>query len=280
MKQITQKKLAQEFLMMHASKPILRLANAWDVASAKIFEMAGAKAIGTSSSAMSHSWGYADGENINLDEMLQICERMAMNVSLPLSVDLESGFGNNIKNTVKSVAKVLKIGAVGINIEDVDRSNQPSLFEIAFQTEKLQAIRGLAISEDIPLVINARSDVFLRSEGDQNKKISMAISRGNHYREAGADCIFIVGTGGLQKGEIETLVQEIDAPINIYIGPSHPSIQELEEIGVARVSFGGQAMRSLLGKLDLIAQELLNDKKLELVFEQKYSDEDLNNWFK
>jgi len=279
MDQLIQKRLAKEFLKMHSAKPILRLANAWDAASAKIFELEGAKAIGTTSSGMSAAWGYPDGEKINLDEMLQICERMAKKVSLPLSVDLESGFGSNIESLIKSVAKVLQIGAVGINIEDVDRSSQPSIFDIAIQQEKLKAIRELAISVDIPLVINARTDVFLLSEADKNEKLSDAISRGNNYKDAGADCIFIVGTGGLQISEIKTLVQEIDAPINIYVGPTHPTIKELEEIGVARVSFGGQALRSLLAKLSLIAKELHNDKKLELVFDQTYSDTDLNNWF-
>ena len=97
MDQIIQKGLAQEFLKMHSAKPILRLANAWDVASAKIFELAGAKAIGTTSSGMSAVWGYSDGEKINLDEMLQMCERMALQLPLPISVDLESGFGSNIE---------------------------------------------------------------------------------------------------------------------------------------------------------------------------------------
>ncbi len=279
MNQILQKKFAQEFLKMHNRKPILRLANAWDVASAKIFELAGAKAIGTTSSGMSAAWGYPDGENIHLDEMLQMCGRMAMEVPLPLSVDLESGFGKDIKAVLNSVDKVLKIGAVGINIEDVDRSDQSSLYDMALQIDKLKAIRERANSANIPLVINARTDVFLLSKDDKDKKLSDAIARGNHYREAGADCIFIVGTGGLPISEIKRLVQEIDAPINIYVGPAHPPIEALEDIGVARVSFGAQAMRSLLAKLNLIAEELLNDKELELMFDSGYSDDDLNRWF-
>ena len=105
------------------------------------------------------------------------------------------------------------------------------------------------------------------------------INRGNAYRESGADCIFVVGTGGLSKTEIRSLVREIDAPINIFVGPSHPPIPELEEMVVARVSFGGQPMRSSLAKLHLIAQNLITTGNLEHMFADTFSEEEVNAWF-
>jgi len=274
-----QKDLANTFLEMHTKPPILRLANAWDAASAKVFERAGFKAIGTTSSGIAASWGYPDGENISLHEMLIVVRRISSIISVPLSVDLESGYGSSVESVLRSVEQIIETGAVGINLEDINRPGKKSIVELALQKEKINAIRELANSKEIHLLINARTDIFLATQGPKEKQFSEVIKRGNAYKESGADCIFVVGTGGLSKSEIESLVREIDAPINIFVGPNHPPIKELEELGVARVSFGGQPMRSSLAKLHLIAQNLIATGNLEPLFEDIFSDEEVNAWF-
>lgn len=279
MQHSAQQNLAKAFLETHTNLPILRLANAWDTASAKVFERSGYIAIGITSSGIAASWGYPDGENISFLEMLMVVNRIASTISAPLSVDPESGYSSTVKDVLRSVEQIIETGAVEIYLEDVNRSGEKSIVELPLQIEKIAAIREMANSKGIHLVINARTDIFLHSQDSKSKQFSEVIKRGNAYRESGADCIFVVGTGGLSKVEIGGLVREIDAPINIFVCPSRPPIKELEEIGVARVSFGGQPIRSSLAKLRLIAQNLITTGDLEHMFTDTLSEEDVNAWF-
>ena len=132
MQHYTQKNLANAFLEMHTSPHILRLANAWDAASAKVFERAGFVAIGTTSAGIAASWGYPDGENISLHEMLMVVRRIVSIVSVPLSVDLEAGFESSVESVVRSVEQVIETGAVGINLEDINRNGKMPLVELPF----------------------------------------------------------------------------------------------------------------------------------------------------
>ena len=279
MKPSINKERAAKFLALHLNPPILRLANAWDVTSAKIFELANFEAIGTTSSGIAHSWGYPDGEVISLAELLMVVRRIAGNISVPLSVDLEAGYGSSPEEAARSVEQIIDAGAVGINLEDVERAGDQSLVEISQQLEKISAIRQLADKKEFHLVINARTDIFLRSEDPKPKQMEQVIERGNKFKEAGADCIFIVGTGGFSNAELASLVNEINAPINLFVGPKHPPINQLEEMGVARLSFGGQAMRSAYAKLAQIAKDMIETGDLSLLFEEALSEQDLQNWF-
>jgi len=273
------KKLAAKFLEMHLNPPILRLANAWDATSAKIFELSNFEAIGTTSSGIAASWGYPDGEVISLSELLIVVSRIASTINVPLSVDLEAGYGSSAESALRSVDQVIDAGAVGINLEDVERSGDQSIVDINKQMEKIAAIRELANKKDLHLLINARTDIFLRSEDSKQRQMAEVINRGNKFKESGADCIFVVGTGGLSATELQSLVNEIHAPINLFVGPNHPPINELEEMGVARVSFGGQPMRSAYAKLAQIAKNMIATGDLGLLFDETLSEQDLHDWF-
>ncbi len=250
----TQKDKAVQFRSLHSGSPILVLPNAWDAASARIFEQAGFPAIATTSSGVAASLGYADGQRISRDMMVEATERIVKAVSCPVSADIEAGYGDTIEEVLQTVRAIINAGAVGINIEDSIRGRDRSLVEVSFQVELLKAIREIAQSIDMPLVINARTDVFLLAIGDPSGRIEQAVLRGNAYRHAGADCIFPIGLS--DASTIVALVQAINGPINILAGATTPSIPELAQLGVARVSLASGPMRAVLGYLRLIANEL------------------------
>src|SRR6266568_1295621 len=162
----TQKDKATYFRQLHKNPPILVLPNAWDAASAAIFAQAGFPAIATTSSGVAASLGYPDGQRISRDMLLAVVEHITHVVECPVTVDLEAGYGDTVEEVLQTVRAVIAAGAVGINIEDSTKVQEKSLVDIAFQVELLKAIQETARSMDVPLVVNARTDVFLLKTGD------------------------------------------------------------------------------------------------------------------
>src|SRR5574341_388717 len=226
-----QKQKADDFLALHHAPTILMLPNAWDVASEKIFELEGFKAIGTTSAGIAAMLGYADGQNMSLAENMEVVQRIVNNTSLPVSADIEAGYATSIEGVVKAANEVLNVGAVGLNLEDSTGDPATPFFDKALQQEKIKAIREMSVAKGIHLVINARTDVIMNND-DSPQYLREAIDRGNAYREAGADCIFVPDVGNLDKKLIPVLVREIDAPINIIAGATTPPIPELQDVGV------------------------------------------------
>jgi len=273
-----QKQKADDFLALHHAPTILILPNAWDVASGKIFELEGFKAIGTTSAGISSTLGYADGQHMSLAENMEVVQRIVNHTTLPVSADIESGYATSIEGVVKAAQAALNIGAVGLNLEDSTGDPTTPFFDKTLQQDKIRAIREMSIAQGIHLVINARTDVImLQDESPQN--LRDAIDRGNAYREAGADCIFVPDVGNLDKKTIPILVKEIDAPINIIAGATTPSIPELREMGVARVSVGPRPMRAVLSLLRKIAKELMTTGTYKLMSESSVTYSDVNQWF-
>jgi 2-methylisocitrate lyase-like PEP mutase family enzyme len=248
----TQLARAIRFGELHQGPRILVLPNAWDAASARIFEKAGFPAIATTSAGMAFSHGLPDGEGIGRAAMLEAVGRIVSAVSVPVSADMLSGFGHTIQEIVETARAVLGAGAIGMNIEDAAGG---TLADIALQTEKIQAIRGAAASAGIPLVINARTDVYLREVGEPASRFEHAVRRANAYRKAGADCLFVPGVRDSET--IRRLTSSIDGPVNVLGGPGTPPVQELERLGVCRVSVGSGPMRATLALTARIAHELL-----------------------
>jgi 2-methylisocitrate lyase-like PEP mutase family enzyme len=179
-------------------------------------------------------------------------------VHVPVTVDIEAGYGNNLNEIIDSVKKFIATGIVGINIEDSIDLNPTLIDEMEF-CERISAIRALSDSLGFHLVINARTDSFYTSLGSPREKLSESIKRGNKYREAGADCIFVQPVW--EKETISTLVKEINAPINILSNPSigaglPPSVRELQDLGVARLSLGSSLMKATLALIKKVADEL------------------------
>jgi 2-methylisocitrate lyase-like PEP mutase family enzyme len=244
----TQRARAIRFRDLHQGPGILVLANAWDAASARIFEKAGCAAIATTSAGVAASLGFAD-EDIPVSVMLEAVARIAAAVSLPLSADMESGFGDTAEKVVETANAVLQAGGVGMNLEDA--AGDPAL-----HVEKVQAVRHASDAAGIPLVINARTDVYLRQLGDPADRFDEAVRRSNAYRKAGADCLFVPGVR--DAATIGHLTAAIDGPVNILAVPGAPSVGELERLGVRRVSVGSGPMRATLALTARIARELLD----------------------
>jgi 2-methylisocitrate lyase-like PEP mutase family enzyme len=253
-----QKEKAELFLKFHHDKEILVLLNSWDIGSSKLIAACGYKAITTTSMGIAASLGYPDCQVITLSEMIQAISGIVKAVQAPVSVDIEAGYGNNLNEIIDSVKKIIATGIVGINIEDSIDLSPELIDEIEF-CERISAIRALSDSLGFHLVINARTDSFYTSSGSPQEKLSESIKRGNKYREAGADCIFVQPVW--EKETISTLVKEINAPINILSNPTigagvTPSISELQDLGVARVSLGSGLMKATLALIKKVADEL------------------------
>src|SRR5260221_7765164 len=188
-----QKNKAIQFRNMHSGSPILVLANAWDAASARIFEQAGFPAVATTSSGVAASLGYPDGQRISRGMLVENVACMTRVVECPITVDIEAGFGSSIDEALQTVRAIIAAGAVGINIEDSTKGQERALVDVSFQVELLKAIQETALTMDVPLVVNARTDVFLLPAGDPHNRFKQAVQRANAYRQAGADCLFPIG---------------------------------------------------------------------------------------
>lgn len=237
---MNQREKAAAFSALHHGPKILVLPNAWDVATARIFEIAGFPAIGTTSGGVAASLGYPDGGLISREEMLEVVARIAAAVSIPVTADVESGYGD----PVATAKAVVEAGAIGMNLEDV-------LTDQATHAAAIREIKAL----NLPLVVNARTDVYLAGIGDPSTRFACTVERLNAYYEAGADCLFAPGVRDPEI--IAALAREVRGPLNILAGPGTPTIAELQRMGVARVSVGSGPSRAALGLVRRIAMELL-----------------------
>ncbi|HXM38623.1 MAG TPA: isocitrate lyase/phosphoenolpyruvate mutase family protein [Gemmatimonadales bacterium] len=238
---------ANALRQLHIAGPMLVLPNAWDAGSARIFVEAGFTALATTSAGIAFSLGYADGERITRDEMLAAVARITRRVSVPVTADMEAGYGRTPDAVAATVRGVLQAGAVGMNLED--RIGEEGLIALPLAVERVRAARTAADAAGIPLVLNARTDAFSPNMGG----LPEAIRRGKAFREAGADSVFVPFVG--DRNTIETLVREIPAPVNILGAPNAPTLKEMAALGVRRVTFGSAPMRATLGLVRRMARE-------------------------
>jgi 2-methylisocitrate lyase-like PEP mutase family enzyme len=249
-----QRDRAARFLALHAGPSILLLPNAWDAASARLVEEAGFPAVATTSAGVAFSLGFPDREQAPITLVLEAVGRIVRAVRVPVTADIEAGFGETAEEVARNCRAVLEAGAVGINLED--RSREPGrLSDIAAASERIQAVKEAASRAGGALVVNARTDVFLGSIGEPGKRFDEAVRRSNAYRRAGADCLFVPGVS--DEETIARLVEAIDGPLNILAVAGTPPVSRLSSLGVARLSLGSGPMRATLGLLRRIARELV-----------------------
>jgi 2-methylisocitrate lyase-like PEP mutase family enzyme len=223
---------------LHRPGAPLLLPNAWDVATARAVVAAGFPVVATTSGGVAATLGYADHEGAPAGEMLAVAARIARDVSVPVTVDAEAGYG---MEPAELVSALRNAGAAGCNLEDSDHA-AGTLRDPDRHAEWLRAVRQAASEDGYPLVINARVDVFLgpflagAGPGTQDDLVPEALRRANAYLEAGADCVFPITLW--ETGALRRFSSEVRGPVNIVRLPQAPSLAELAALGVARVSWG------------------------------------------
>jgi 2-methylisocitrate lyase-like PEP mutase family enzyme len=273
-----QAELARQFLELHRGPRILVLPNAWDVASARIFEDAGFPAIGTSSAGVAFSLGYPDGQKIPREEMLAVVRRIAEAVDVPVTADVEAGFGSTPEEVADTAGEVIAAGAVGMNLEDGVEGKPDLLADVNRQMEIIRAVLEVAESAGVPFVLNARTDIFLYCIGPRETRLARAIDRLNAYRAAGAPALFAPGVK--DKETIAQLARGLAGPLNILATIGTPPIADLQQLGVARVSVGSGPMRATLGFLGRMARQLREEGVFTLMTDGALPYADANRLFR
>jgi 2-methylisocitrate lyase-like PEP mutase family enzyme len=254
MPNLDQVKKAEAFRAMHAGKEPLLLVNVWDVASARIVEEEGFPAIATTSAGVAFAHGFPDGQKIPADRMIAAIAQIAGAVKVPVTADVESGYGDKPESVARNVRAVIEAGAVGMNFEDSPGESGRPLVDLALQLERIRAIREIAEKLGVSLVLNARTDVYLLQVGDPAKRYDETVQRARAFRDAGADCVFVPGLR--DAATIGRLVSELQCPMNILAVPGSLSVAEIAALGVKRISLGSGPMRAALGLLRRLAKEL------------------------
>jgi len=196
---------AQRFQRMHLGPEILVIANAWDAASARVFEQAGIRAVGTGSAGVAFSHGFRDDEFIPREVMLRAIGEMVRAVDVPVTADILSGLGDTPEAVALTIREVIELGASGVNIEDGSDVGGPHLVDVELHCDKIRAACEAARKSGVDIVVNARTDSYWLKIGDATAQLRTSIERANRYREAGADCLFVPAV--TDKVAIRTLVQ-------------------------------------------------------------------------
>ncbi|MEU9449779.1 isocitrate lyase/phosphoenolpyruvate mutase family protein [Streptomyces sp. NPDC048277] len=243
---------ALAFRALHVPGTPLVLPNAWDVTSARIVEDAGAAAVATTSAGLAWALGAADGDRLDRDRALGAVARLAAAVEVPVSADVETGYGKDPEAVADTVRAVIAAGAVGVNIEDaLYEPGAGPLRPVAEQADRIAAAREAADATGVPLFVNVRIDTFLRGAGGVDRTLERAAA----FLAAGADGIFV--PGAVDPKTVGLLVEGIDAPLNVMAGPGAPPVAELASLGVARVSIGSAIAQAAHALTRRAARELL-----------------------
>ena len=259
---------------LHQGPDLLLLPNIWDPLGAILLQSLGYPAVATASAALAYSRGWDDGEVITFPSLLQAVSDIAAAVDVPLTADLERGYGSSPAQVADRARQVMAAGAVGINLEDSYSEGGP-LRPIEEQCRRLESVRQMAGREGIPLVINARTDVFFSlPTAREEDKVAEALSRGQAYVQAGADCVYPMGVS--QRPSIQQLVAGLPCPINIYIRPGVPPLSELKAMGVRRASLGPNLLRASVEAMRQVARALATDAGYELFGDQVIASADIS----
>jgi 2-methylisocitrate lyase-like PEP mutase family enzyme len=254
MNQAEQASKAEAFRALHRGPRLLLMANAWDAITARLFEAEGFAAVATTSGGVSWALGYPDGEAAPWDEVVGQTARIARAVAVPVTADIEAGFGDTPEAVGRSIGEIIRGGVVGVNLEDGLRSGTPPIRTIDDAVARIRAAREAARAAGVPIVINARTDVYIKNIGDEQSRFDEAVARGRAYLAAGADCLYPITLR--DPATIGRLVQALKAPININVRAGYPSVTELEALGVARVTTATQLTLVALDATRRVAREI------------------------
>jgi 2-methylisocitrate lyase-like PEP mutase family enzyme len=242
------------FRQLHDGPQPLRLPNAWDAGSARLFESLGAAAIATTSAGLAWALGYADGGKLPADAAIHAAAGIARVLTVPLSVDMENGYADDAATIGETIRRLLDVGVAGINIEDGTRAP-------AVLAAKIEAIRNAAAKAGTDIFVNARTDVYLANLADASRRIDETLSRGAIYRAAGADGLFVPGLH--EPAEIQAIVAGAGLPLNVMAWPGLIPVDELGQLGVRRFSAGSSISQMLWGQAETLARDFLDSGRSE-----------------
>jgi 2-methylisocitrate lyase-like PEP mutase family enzyme len=258
-----QRQLAEEFRRLHRAPPILLLPNAWDPMSARLFEASGFPAAATTSGGLAWALGYPDGEKAPWDEVVAATRRMVEAVRVPLTADIETGYGDTPEVVARNVTDIIGTGAVGINLEDGTPQPQQPVRAIEDAAARIRAARAAADAASVPIVINARIDLYLKHVGDDATRFTETVRRAEAYLAAGADCIFVFGVADMDV--IRKLTAAIKAPVNVVGRAGMPGLKDLQAAGVARVSIASGASLAVMSLITRLAEELAQKGEFDML---------------
>ena len=240
--------LAATFRRLHAETQLLRLANAWDVASARLIESVGAPAIATTSAGVAWALGFPDGNRLPIQRLADLAANIVRLIRIPLSVDFEAGFSDSPTIVGENVKLLLDAGVVGINVED--GGNTPDLL-----VAKIEQIKRCAAAHGTDLFVNARTDVYLQGLVPEENRLEDTIARGRRYQQAGADGFFVPAL--TEPFQIRRIVAEVDLPLNVMVWPGQGAAEALGKLGVRRLSAGSAISQVLWAHAEVLAREFL-----------------------
>jgi len=242
---MNQQEKATFFRSLHGADQLLVLPNCWDAISAKVLQGAGAGAIATASASISWARGVPDGEGLGLGAMIEAIGLVCNSVDVPVSADMEKGYGETPQNVGESISAVIAAGVVGVNIEDSIAGGKQR--EIGDMQARLAAARQAGGQAGVDIYINARADGYLLGLRG-NEVFDDTVVRGKAWLEAGADCVFVPGVADIEI--IEKLVAAIGGPVSVIVmDEKTPSVAQLLAAGVARISTGPRPMQAAMGSL-------------------------------
>ena len=246
---------ARHLRSLHHAEGMLVLPNAWDVITARVLEECGFAAVGTTSFGIARAHGFRDGDNAAFEVTRAMTGRMAAALSVPLSADIEAGYGDSPSEITTHARDLIEAGVVGFNIEDGQAQAPSALADPALQCEKIASLKEAGRQTGVPVFVNARTDVFWLHTHTGEAAFAEAVRRADSYVRAGADGIFIPGL--VDPETIARAVQAVDAPLNILASLRTPKAPILASLGVKRLSLGSGPVRASLGLLRTLGREVL-----------------------
>jgi len=250
------------FYQLHYQQEPLLLGNAWNAYSAQLFEKSGYKAIGTSSAAVAISLGFEDGEKISFEDLFFFVKKIIASVSIPLSVDMETGYGDSVDAVISNIEKLYHAGVVGINIEDSALVNgKQQMLPVDIFSKKLRAIKNHLTTNNMKIFINARTDAFLLKLASG---IEITTERIKAYENAGGDGIFVPFI--VDQDSIKKITALTSLPINVLSTPGLPSFDRLTELGVHRISMGSSLFKSVYSHAETLIKNISRRKTFSPLF--------------
>jgi len=259
---------AAEFHALH--EDLLILPNAWDAASARVTQDAGAKAIATSSAAVAWAQGYADGHHFPIANLIAVVEAIARAVSVPISTDAEGGYDDDPARVAENVRALIGAGAVGINLEDGKAAHETHL-------RKIEAARAVAVQEGVDLFINARTDVILKQLVAPEEALAETLRRARAIKAAGASGLFVPGI--FDAAMIAAVTRDAGLPLNVMARPGLPPLAELKAIGVRRLSAATSVFNAAMAATYATAADFLRDGDADGLWARRGTPPDYNKLF-